>query len=102
MSFLETEGPKAQPIEEFGLLTFNTYANLFEDGRLDNSTDGSYRPFYGNINDGALSLSHRDRASGQIEETYNWQIQNGQLTIEKWELIEGEMKKTMIAELRKR
>ena len=95
MSFLEMDGDSNTSFKEFGLLTFNTYANKFEDGRLSNKPKSIYRPFFGDFKDDLLELMHIDRISSKIDESYKWQLENDTLTVEKWELLNDKTVKVM-------
>ncbi len=101
MSFLEVEGDDSHnSFKEFGLLTFNTYANKFEDGRLSNDPKSSYRPLFGEKKDGYLQLSRRNRKTGKVIERYKWQVKENKLLFEKWELLSEETEKVMEGRLK--
>lgn len=95
MSFLDLENKTGSRFKEFGLLTYNTYVNKFEDGRLSNDPKSIYRSFFGDMKDGSLELNHRNRTTSDIMEKYKWKIRNNKLSIEKWKLKNGEMTKVL-------
>lgn len=93
MSFMEIGPEKDGSFKEFGLLTYNTFANKYEDGRLTNNYSSTYRALYGDFNaDNQLQLSKVIREDGNLLETYVWTFDGPKkLTLEKWE-YKGETK----------
>jgi len=88
---------------EFSLKTYNTYVNSFEDGRLDNDPDTHYRPMFGEKSGNTFELSRVDRETGETQEKYIWEPAMGTtLKLEKWELRNGELTRTLTGEFEKR
>ena len=85
ISFLEYEiaGNKHK---NFSLKTYNTYANQYEDGRLSNDKNSTYRSYFGNKGaDGIISLNAFDLASKTVENEYfEWQLDAGKIAIRKY------------------
>ena len=100
MGFLESEGT-SKPYEEFNLYTFNTYANRYEVGSLNNGPSSTYASFFGNFNDDKQLVMHMlDQSSGTLKETVSWVfLDDDRLKIEKWAYDGEEQTKTLEAML---
>lgn len=92
LSFMEIESEEKTSFKEFGLLTYNTFANKFEDGRLSNDYSSNYRAFYGDYsNENKLQLDRQDQ-DGRMVESFTWTFNAANfLAFEKWG-YEGEKK----------
>lgn len=101
MSFLHY--PRQGSIfREFSLMTYNTYANLYEDGRLDNTPTSHYRPMFGELENDTLTLVRQNHAPKTIAEKYIWTFpESGELQVEKWALVDGALKKVAVARFKK-
>ncbi len=100
MSFMEVGFADEKKFKEFGLLTYNTYAGKYEDGRLSNNYNEVYRAYYGSFSEGnTLQLEKRDQ-DGVVIESYQWTLDSSNdLTFEKWTHTADSRSKVLSAQL---
>ncbi len=98
MAFLETTGG-SNVYKEFMLHTFNTFANKYEIGSLNNVTSSTYLSYYGNLNnEKELVLYRLNQNNNTPAEIYSWVFaDDDSLTIEKWAYDGGSKVKTLEA-----
>ena len=101
MSFMEIENDSENTYKEFALHTFNTFANMYEVGVLNNTLSSSYMAYFGNYSENKQlvlnSLNQQDRS---LKETYAWTfLETDRIRIEKWTYKNGEKVKVLDGEL---
>jgi len=101
ISFLNYEKDDSM-FREFSLKTFNTFAQKFEDGRLDNVPGTVYRPLFGDKQNDTIELVRINRETREPIEKYIWSFKNDEkMQLEKWELRNGKLTKTLRSEFKK-
>jgi len=91
MSFFSYEN-----MQEFSLKTYNTFAQKFEDGRLDNMPGSAYRPMFGDNQNNVIELTRINRETREAIEKYIWTFKDTEeLYLEKWELRNEELTKAL-------
>ena len=71
------------PYKNFSLKSYNTSANKYEDGRLDNLEGSIYQSYFGDQKNGQIELSNFDLRTKQAGQgKYIWKIEADQISFE--------------------
>lgn len=84
-----------EKIKSFSLKTFNTYANIYEEGVLDNQPNSPMSMRYGSESDQGLTFMNRDRTIKSV-----WQGDEEELTWRYFEMENGEWEEKQSLSLR--
>ncbi len=94
MNFLQIGDDPESSYQEFSLLTYNTFAKLFEDGHLSNQENSAYQSYYGKFtDDGQLDLYLR-KNNDPPNSGLTWAMgENKELKFTKWTYSNGQKTK---------